>query len=192
MSAAGAERVAYGAPSWLVPTPVRDWMRTPVLTVPVDTLVREAARLMRHAGVRHLPVVDVDGALTGIVTDRDLRQVVLDPSVQERLGEAGDALAGLTVRDVMTWGVFTVRPETDLREAARVMHGHRIGALPVVEGRRVVGIVTERDLVRALQELLHAHVATVRPTDRGPSGPWEYGFPELQDSDAWRDEATGS
>jgi CBS domain-containing protein len=76
--------------------------------------------------------------------------VILDPDLQAQLGNAPRALNVLTIKDVMTWGAITVRPDSDLREAARVMHTHKVGALPVVERGRVVGILTETDLVKTL------------------------------------------
>jgi acetoin utilization protein AcuB len=85
-------------------------------------------------------VLDARGRLVGIVTDRDLRQVIFDPDIHAQLGAIPKALNILAVREVMTWGVVSVRPDSDLREAARVMHTHKIGALPVVNHGRVVGI----------------------------------------------------
>jgi acetoin utilization protein AcuB len=60
----------------------------------------------------------------------------------------------LAVREVMTWGVVTVGPDTDIRQAARIMHEQRIGALPVVENGTVVGILSETDVVRTFVEVL--------------------------------------
>jgi acetoin utilization protein AcuB len=125
------------------------------LTVRWDAQVIEAVRLMKEGKVRHLPVLDGGSRLVGIVTDRDLRQVVLDPRLQERLGVGlADALEGLTVRDIMTWAVITVRPETEIRDAARLLHQRKIGALPVVKNGRLVGILTEADVLRAFAEIL--------------------------------------
>lgn len=133
---------------------VRDGMTRPVATVHSDALARGAAELMRARKIRHLPVVDRGGRLVGIVTDRDLRQVIFDPAMRERLGESAGVLADITVRDVMTWAVVTVRPGTEIREAARVMHEQKIGALPVVEGDRVVGILTEIDVLKVFRNVL--------------------------------------
>jgi acetoin utilization protein AcuB len=80
--------------------------------------------------------------------------VVFDPAIQERLGDLAAVLNTLTVRDVMTWGVVTVRPEAQIREAARIMRERKVGALPVVEGERVVGMLTETDVLRAFQDVL--------------------------------------
>jgi acetoin utilization protein AcuB len=110
---------------------------------------------MKEGKIRHLPVLDRGRRLVGIVTDRDLRQVILDPRLQERLGASlADALESLTVQDVMTWAVISVRPETEIRDAARLMHQRKIGALPVVKNDKLVGILTETDVVRTFAEVL--------------------------------------
>ena len=134
---------------------VKDWMARSPATIHSDALVRGAVDMMRKRRIRHLPVVDREGHLVGIVTDRDLRHVVFDPVLQDRLGaDLGEALGAFTVRDVMTWGVVTVHPESDVRHAARLMREQKIGALPVVDGDRVVGILTEADVLRVFQEVL--------------------------------------
>jgi acetoin utilization protein AcuB len=123
-------------------------------TIHPDALVRGVVEMMHKRKIRHLPVVDHEGHLVGIVTDRNLRQVIFDPAIQDRLGDLAGALNTLTVRDVMTWGVITARPESPIREAARIMRERKVGALPVVDGERVVGILTETDALRAFQEVL--------------------------------------
>lgn len=156
-------------------------MRHPVITLDADAPVRDAVALMRERGVRHLPVLDGDRRLIGIVTDRDLRQATFDVALgraDEDRARAGD----LPVREVMTWGVVTVTPATELREAIAVMRERRLGALPVVDrAGHVVGILTERDLLDALQALLRERVVHPRPAaapvggadDRGPEPPTE-------------------
>ena len=133
---------------------VRDCMTRSAVTIHSDALVRGAVDMMRKRRIRHLPVVDRGERLVDIMTDRDLRHVVFDPCIQDRLGDLAGALGALTVGEVMTWGVVTVRPETEIRRAARLMREQRIGALPVVEGGRVVGILTETDVLRAFQDVL--------------------------------------
>jgi acetoin utilization protein AcuB len=133
---------------------VADYMTRSPATVHSDALVRGVVDMMQKRKIRHLPVVDREGHLVGIVTDRNLRQVIFDPAIQDRLGDLADALNTLTVRDVMTWGVITVRPEAPIREAARVMRERKVGALPVVDGERVIGMLTETDVLRAFQDVL--------------------------------------
>jgi acetoin utilization protein AcuB len=137
---------------------VRDRMTRSPTTIHSDALVSGAVELMRSRRVRHLPVVDRGGRLVGIVTDRDLRQVVFDPAVQARLSHATEALRGLTVRDVMTWGAISVTPTASIRDAARLMHENKIGALPVTDDDRLVGILTETDVLRTFREIVREGV----------------------------------
>jgi acetoin utilization protein AcuB len=153
-------------------------MRSPVVTIEPGATIRQAVASMTRNKLRHLPVVEA-GRLVGIVTDRDLRQAVFAPIVQERPGVGDDAVDVIPVREVMTWAVVTVRPTTDLRDAARLMHEQKIGALPVTDDERLVGILTESDVLVVLEELLRANVSTVRPLTGVPStDAYDYGFPE--------------
>lgn len=138
----------------------KDLMTPSPLTIRWDRTVGAAWKLMKSSKVSHLPVLDDGGRLVGIVTDRDLRQVIFEPSIQEQMGNIVRALNVLTVREVMTWGVITVQPETDVREAARMMHEQKIGALPVVEGGRVVGILTETDVLKAFVRILEEGIVS--------------------------------
>ena len=185
--------VARQEPAWPVPVPVKEWMTTPVATIRADAPVREAVALMKLRKIRHLPVLDDGGRLIGIVTDRDLRQMVFDPSIQERLGDLAEALGALTVREIMTWAVLTVRPESGIRQAARLMHEQKVGALPVVADGRVVGMLTERDVLRAFEALIRDRVTSVRPMAEAPAlgELYEYGFPEPSWGEPWQNEAPG-
>lgn len=180
-------------PQWPDPVPVKEWMTEPVVTIGADASVRQAAELMKTRQIRHLPVVESDGRLIGIVTDRDLRQMIFDPAIQERVGDAVEALGGLTVGETMTWAVIAVRPGSGIREAARLMREQKVGALPVVEGGRVVGMLTERDLLRAFEELIRGRVKGVHPLAEAPAlgKLYDYGFPEPSGGEPWRNEARG-
>ncbi|MBI4254041.1 MAG: CBS domain-containing protein, partial [Candidatus Rokubacteria bacterium] len=96
------QSVTRPEPAWPDPVPVKEWMTTPVATISAGAPVREAVALMKMRKIRHLPVLDDGGRLVGIVTDRDLRQMVFDPVIQERLGDLAEALGALTVREIMT------------------------------------------------------------------------------------------
>lgn len=139
---------------------VREAMTRPALTIRPSATVGAAWKLMRMRKVRHLPVLDPAGPLVGIVSDRDLRQVILEPSIQEELGNMSRAFNILTVREVMTWGVITVHPETELRQAARIMHEQKIGALPVVDRGSLLGILTADDLLKALVRVMDEGVVS--------------------------------
>jgi acetoin utilization protein AcuB len=169
--------MAGRVPVWPRAIPVRERMRSPVATIRADAPIRNAVELMRLREIRHLPVVDADGRLVGIATDRDLRQAVFAPAVQERL-DVG-AVQDIAIREVMTWAVITVGPAADIREAARLMHEQKIGALPVAQDGRLVGILTESDVLGAFEEVLRSQVTTVSPLRAGPSAePYDYGFAE--------------
>jgi CBS domain-containing protein len=139
---------------------VKDLMTQAPTTVDSNATVGVAWKLMRDRKIRHLPVLDEDKRLIGIVTDRDLREVILEPSIQERLGTLARSVNIVTVKDVMTWGVITVRPDTGIGEAARIIRDQKIGALPVLEGGRVVGMLTATDLVKALLDVLDEGVVS--------------------------------
>jgi acetoin utilization protein AcuB len=104
---------------------------------------------MRTRQVRHLPVLDADRRLIGMLTDHDLRLVILERCLQEEAGELARTLARLRVNEIMTWAVITVGPDTDIRDAARIMHDRKLGALPVAEEGRVIGMLTATDVIRA-------------------------------------------
>jgi acetoin utilization protein AcuB len=147
-----SRRVDRDVAAWPKAVPVKDWMAQAVVTIRVDASCREAVELMKSHRIRHLPVVDPP-RLVGIVTDRDLRQILFDPVLQDRMAEPAHDPGDRPVRDVMTWAVITVGPQTNIRQAARVMHEQKIGALPVVDAGRVVGILTEHDVLRAFAAL---------------------------------------
>jgi CBS domain-containing protein len=178
---------AHLPPAWIASEPIQRWMRQPVVTIDAGAPVRDAVALMRKRGIRHLPVLDPGRRLVGIVTDRDLRQVMFDVVIG-RVDEDTARLGDLLVRDVMTWGVVTVTPATDLREAVAVMRERRLGALPVVdEAAHVLGILTERDLLDALQALLRERVVHPRPAAGPAGGTPDAGLEPLSDVDPWQD-----
>lgn len=130
---------------------VRDLMTRGLVTTRPATTVTEARALMANERIRHLLVTDA-GSLVGMVTDRDIRLNLASPATSLSVWELNYLLARLTVGEVMTRSLIVVDPDRDLREAARIMLEHKIGALPVLDGALLVGILTETDLVRAFAE----------------------------------------
>lgn len=124
--------------------------RTPV-TVGRATPVLEARRMMLERRVRHLLVTENE-KLVGIVTDRDIRLNMPSPATTLSVWELNYLLARLTVGEVMTKSVIVVDPERDAREAAAILLSEKIGALPVLDGETLIGIVTETDFLRAFAE----------------------------------------
>lgn len=146
-----------------IPT-VGDVMRRRPITIDPDAPLGTAVAVMAERGVRHLPVVSDDGRLIGMLTDRDVRSTVIAPALAERLParwrrrahalqKRGEALR---VRDAMTWDCVTTRSDASLAQAAAIMLDGRFGCLPVVEKGRLIGMLTERDVLRALAERLPA------------------------------------
>jgi acetoin utilization protein AcuB len=143
---------------------VKDWMTKEPLAVSPKTSIEEAIRTMREHRVRHLPVVKDQDALVGLVTQTDLLQVSPSPATSLSIWEINFLLAKMTVRDAMTTQVVVVDKECPLEEAALVMAEHKFGCLPVVEGKRLVGIITETDLFNIFTEQLGARSMGVRLT----------------------------
>jgi acetoin utilization protein AcuB len=131
---------------------VKDIMTTGPITVPPDMAVLDARQLMFKHRIRHLPVTD-GRRLLGIVTDRDIRLNLPSPATSLSVWELNYLLAQLTVDSVMTHTVIAVDPERPAAEAARIMLDHKIGALPVLDGGVIVGIVTESDMLRAVSTI---------------------------------------
>lgn len=134
---------------------VRDLMTAKPITVDPETPMLEARKRMLEERIRHLVVID-DARVVGIVTDRDVRLNLPSPATSLSVWEINYLLMGITVGGVMTTSVIVVDPDRPIAEAARIMMDHKIGALPVVEDGRLVGIVTETDFVRAMAEPSHA------------------------------------
>ena len=121
-------------------------------TADPDMPLRQAVALMRDRKIRHLPVVEEGGRLVGMLTDRDVRHAAFVPALADHLSWELRRLKSLRVRDVMTWSVVTTHPEATLAQAGMTMFQRRIGSLPVVHDGRLVGILTETDVLSALTE----------------------------------------
>ena len=120
---------------------VGQFMTTDLFTVHPEDVVDFAASLMDWRHIRHVPVEDNDGNLVGLVSHRSLLRMV-------GKGMSGAERAPVPVKDIMIEDPVCVTPTTPTLEAIEHMRTHRIGSLPVVEDGRLVGIITERDLIR--------------------------------------------
>ena len=132
---------------------VRDVMTKDVATLGRNEKLAVADDVMRLGRIRHLPIIDEDGALAGIVTQRDLfhsgllRALGFGSHAKER------AMELLVLKEAMKTEVVTITPAAPLAEAAKVMLERKIGCVVVVEGKKIVGIITESDFVKlALRE----------------------------------------
>ncbi|QJA06364.1 CBS domain-containing protein [Thermosulfurimonas marina] len=120
---------------------VKHWMIKEVIRISPEDTLGEALRLMREYSIRHLPVTEKD-RLVGFLTESTLRQYVRPEDLSRR------------VREIMIVRPITVSPEATIEEAARLIYRHKIGGLPVVEGERLVGILTITDLLEAFIEFM--------------------------------------
>lgn len=127
---------------------VRDVMSKDVATIERNEKLMVADDVMRLGRIRHLPVVDADGALAGIVSQRDLFHSGLVKALGYGTHAQRQALDMLVIKEAMKTEVVTTTAETKLADAARLMFEKKIGCLVVVEGAKVVGILTESDFVK--------------------------------------------
>lgn len=135
---------------------VSERMMQPVITALPDMPIQEALNLMREKGIRRLPVVNSKGRLRGIVSDRDLLHASPSDATSLSVWELNYLLSRVTLRDVMTKTVITLKRDTPVEEAARIMVEKKIHGMPVMDGDNVVGIITETDLFKVLVDLLEA------------------------------------
>lgn len=126
---------------------VQDLMTGTVLSLGPDDNLQAAMDLMWENHLRHVPILD-DEELVGLVTHRDLASHTEGATATLPLSAWGDMMSRVRIRDVMTPDVATVEPTDNLRLAAQTMLENKFGCLPVVEGGRLAGILTESDFVR--------------------------------------------
>jgi acetoin utilization protein AcuB len=140
---------------------VEDYMTPNPFTIREDRSVDEAAAVIREKRVRQLPVVDEGGRLVGILTDRDVRQCL---AYECQVGE------GLEVSEVMTAEPMTISVDATLEEAVQCFVERRFGALPVMRGKELVGIISYIDALRAFTDVLGLDVAGHRVEVALPEG----------------------
>jgi len=125
---------------------VNDLMTVVPNTVTPDTPLRNIIALMKAGGYRQIPVLK-NGKLVGIITDRDIRLVMNSPMVLRDRIQDEELLKNVTVESCMTPNPVTVTPDTPAYEAAEMLSMYKFGALPVVEGDTLVGIITVTDFL---------------------------------------------
>ena len=136
------------------PSNVGDAMSSPVITVDEKTNVRDSAMLMTDKGIGSLIVIE-DGKPVGIVTKRDM--------IKKVVSECKDP-CGTKIRDIMTSPVITTSKDIGILSAMRTMREHQISQLLVLDGDRMVGVISERDLIKAVS---YASLASFTPLMRG-------------------------
>ena len=127
-------------------------MTEKVFTLGPGGSLEQLYELMDDKHVRHVPIVDAEGDLVGLVTHRDLSRSVLGPQEGLPLSVQEDLLRKRRVREIMATEIDTIEPDEPLTTAAEMLLENKIGCLPVVEGEHLVGILTEADFVRSYLE----------------------------------------
>ena len=148
---------------------IRDVMTKNPVTVDSETLVIDAQKIMKEKNIRRLPVVD-KGKLVGIVTKHDLLEASPSPATSLSVHELNYLLARMKVKEVMKKNPFTLDPDTPFEEALRIGQDKKIGSFPVMDQGKLVGIITESDIVRFLTRALGLREEGSRVTIEGLGG----------------------
>jgi acetoin utilization protein AcuB len=140
---------------------VKNRMSTEVFTLNPDQTLLKAMTLVQQKRIRHLPVVQ-DGKVVGMVTERDIRKAGASDSTSLSIFELNYLMDQIKVSSFMTKKVISVSPEAPIEEAAKLIYDHKIGALPVVEQNRLVGLITSSDILETFIEVLGINEPGVR------------------------------
>ena len=133
---------------------VQHWMTRNPITIEADTPFLEARLILKEKRIRHLPVVD-RGKLIGVITDRDVKEAAPSGATTLDVYEMNYLLLKMKVRDLVKKAPITIKPTNSVEKAALLMHDHKIGCLPVVdEAGKLVGLITETDLLEVMVEIL--------------------------------------
>lgn len=143
---------------------VKNRMSHPVITVAQDMPIMDALNLMKTKQIRRLPVVDGNNKLIGIVSNEDLLNAGPSDATSLSVWEINYLVGKITVKKVMAKNVMTVSEDTPIEEAARIMVDNKVGGLPVLRGKEIVGVITESDLFKILLELMGARESGIRAT----------------------------
>jgi CBS domain-containing protein len=126
---------------------VNDLMTVDPITVKPGTRLRRIINLMKKEGCRQLPVVVEDNRLVGLVTDRDVRLILNSPLVLQEAGQEEELMDTMVAEGFMTVNPITVTADTPAYKAAEMLSIYKFGALPVVEGKTLIGIITVTDFL---------------------------------------------
>jgi CBS domain-containing membrane protein len=135
---------------------VRDIMTDKLIALTDADTLYAAKKIMDMARIRHIPVVDAGGDFIGLVTHRDLLAATVSRLADIDDATQDDIYSGIPIREVMRGDVRHTAPENSLRDAAQLLLTHKYGCLPVLEDKKLVGILTESDFIRLSIVLMDA------------------------------------
>ena len=139
-------------------TTVKQIMTSVVEVLSVGDTLAAARQQIARGRIRHLPVVDGNERLVGLITHRRIRESWVSPGPPDK-EKPGEVARDVPVEMIMEKDVLTVEPSTPAAEAARLLERHKFGCLPVVDQGKLVGIVTEADFVRFARHHFEAEAA---------------------------------
>ncbi len=131
---------------------VRDRMSRTVITLDEDTPIIKALNIMKDNNIRRLPVTKNE-KITGMVTDRDLKEATPSKVTSLDVHEIYRLLSEIKVKDIMSKDILTIGPDESIEKAAMLMLKKKISGLPVIEGGKLVGIITQTDIFKALVDI---------------------------------------
>jgi len=137
--------------------------KNPIFANP-DMSINDVRSLMEREKIGHLPVLDKNNSLVGIMAKKDLLKAGPSPATSLDMYEISYLLSKITVKDVMEKSVITAVEDEEVEEAARIMADRRIGCLPVIRGKLLVGIITDTDLFNVFVNAFGARYPGVRIT----------------------------
>jgi acetoin utilization protein AcuB len=150
---------------------VKDRMTLNPITATPETTHKQAAELMREHKIHHLPIIDKQGKLVGIVVEEDLLAAQPSPATTLSIYEIHSLLSKLELKQIMRHPVWTTTLDCPLEEAARLMLREGIGCLPIMKDDKVVGIISDTDIFDALVNLSGGGVEGARFTLEVPDKP---------------------
>lgn len=139
--------------------PVQNWMTTDVVSVGPDTSLLKVGKLMKDHHIRRIPVVDDNGQVVGIISDRDVRDASPSKATTLDMYEMHYLLAELKAKNIMTAKPITVKPTDTVEQAALIMLDNKVGGMPVVDDNgKLVGIISDHDVFKALVDITGARM----------------------------------
>ena len=146
---------------------IEEIMKQDVITLSPSNTVRDALEIMLENKIRHLPIITENRSVVGIITDRDLKELVpstMSDTIDKNVYE-------IKLSEVMTKNPITGHPMDFVEESAVVFYSNQIGSLPIVSNNKLVGIITETDLLYKYIELTGAHQPGSQIEVRVPNNP---------------------
>ncbi len=131
---------------------VSHWMTKKVFTLSPEDSIIAASQLSKERGIKHIPIVKGE-KIKGILSVRDVQGYIASRNKALDVHELHELLTKAKVKDIMKTKVITVTPEMPVEEAALILHDNNIGCLPVIEGNKLAGIISDRDIFRVLVDI---------------------------------------